>query len=266
MTITKKIYFISDLHLGLDDKSIGLEREKIIVSWLDEIKHDAEELFLLGDVFDFWFEYRQVIPKGYTRFLGKLAELADAGIAIHFFIGNHDLWAKDYLVREIGMSTYREPEVFIRQGKKLFLAHGDGLGPADYKYKFLKLIFTNRFLQWVFRWLHPDIGVFLAHAWSHKSRYQYNAVKPFLGEKEWLVLYSKEQLEKEHFDYFVFGHRHFPIAYPLSEKSLYINLGDWLTQFHYACLENGTMTLKTYQTGLDWIKKSKHQKLKNNQH
>ncbi len=251
--MSQKIYFISDLHLGLDEPTVGRERERLIVSWLDEIKSDAAELFLLGDVFDFWYEYKKVILKGHTRFLGKLAEISDSGIPIHYFIGNHDLWAKNYLTEELGVKIYQEPEVFDRMGKKIFIGHGDGLGPADHQYKFLKKIFTNPFLQWAFRWLHPDIGVWLAHSWSHKSRYQYHNVRSFGGEQEWLIQFAREELRKEHYDYFLFGHRHYPIHYPLNEQSTYINLGDWLTQFHYACLDPSGMELKRYEPGKDWL-------------
>lgn len=242
------IYFASDLHLGLPDHETSLKREKHFVAWLDSIKNDASEIFLVGDLFDFWFEYKKVIPKGFTRFLGKLAELCDSGLPVHFFAGNHDLWLFDYLEQEIGVQIHRSEFTMERAGKKFYIAHGDGFGPGDRSYKFLKSIFTNRFMQWGFQWLHPNIGVGLAHAWSRKSRFQYGSIPAFEGEQEWLFQHSKEILEQgEEYDYFIYGHRHLPVDIHLNDKARMINLGDWVKNFTYAVFDGKDLELKSFR-------------------
>jgi len=246
----KKIYFISDFHLGAPDPASSLEREKMIVKFLDEIKNDASEIFLVGDMFDFWYEYKRVVPRGYTRLLGKLAELSDAGVSMHFFVGNHDMWMKDYFLKELNIPVYFEPMTFERNGKKFLIGHGDGLGPGDHGYKRLKKIFRNPVCQWLFGILPPVFGLGLANYLSHRSR-RMTTEETFLGEeKEWLIIHSKDVLKKNFYNYFVFGHRHLPIDYRLSDESRYINLGDWIRYFTYAVLEGSTMELKSY-TGND---------------
>ncbi len=248
----KKIYFLSDFHLGAPDHQSSLEREKLVVRFLEEIKNDAAEIFLVGDMFDFWYEYRKVVPKGYTRLLGKLAELSDAGIPMHFFVGNHDMWMKDYFQKELKIPIYFEPKEFIRNGKKLWIGHGDGLGPGDHGYKFIKKIFRNKFCQWLFGVLPPYIGMGLANYLSRRSRAQTgDNEKIFLGEdKEWLIIYCKEMLQQKEYDYFIFGHRHLPIDFCLNDTSRYINLGDWIRYFTYAEMNGGQIELKSY-TGND---------------
>lgn len=242
----KNIYFASDVHLGLPNYEKSLEREKLFVQWLDEIKNDAKEIILLGDIFDFWFEYKRAIPKGFTRFLGKLCELTDSGIPVHFFIGNHDMWIFDYLPKETGIILHKTPEIKTYNNKKFYLAHGDGMGPGDRSYKLLKKIFASRFSQWLFARFHPNIGIWIANSWSTHSRYS-RETRPFEGEdKEWLILYSKDLLKKEHFDYLVYGHRHYPLDLKLNESSRYINLGDWLGHFTYAVFDGEDMMLKNY--------------------
>ncbi len=251
--MSKKIYFLSDFHLGAPDHARSLEREKLVVRFLDEIKANASEIFIVGDMFDFWYEYRQVVPKGYVRLLGKLAELSDAGIQLHFFVGNHDMWMRDYFEKELNTPVYYEPKEFVRFGKKILVGHGDGLGPGDHGYKRLKKVFRNPVCKWLFGILPPVMGVGLANYLSRRSRAQTGASEEtFLGEdKEWLIIYAKEVLQKENFDFFVFGHRHLPINYRLNDGSRYINLGDWIRYFTYAELnENGEMALKSY-TGND---------------
>lgn len=255
----KKIYFLSDFHLGAPDHASSLEREKIIVHFLDEIKNDAAEIFIVGDMFDFWYEYRKVVPKGYVRLLGKLAELTDTGIPIHFFVGNHDMWMKDYFQKELNIPVYFEPKEFKRSGKKFLIGHGDGVGPGDKGYKFLKKIFQNPFCQWLFGILPPIFGMGLANFLSRRSRAQTGAAEEiFLGEdKEWLIIYCKEILRKKAIDFFVFGHRHLPVDFrltPLSntgseagaEASRYINLGDWIHYYTYAVFDEAGMQLKSY--------------------
>jgi UDP-2,3-diacylglucosamine hydrolase len=244
----KKIYFASDFHLGVPDHESSLKREKQIVRWLDEIRKDAEEIFLMGDLFDFWFEYKHAVPKGYVRLLGKIAEIRDSGIPVSFFTGNHDVWMFDYFPQELGVTVHRDPITKEWNGKKFYLGHGDGLGPGDKGYKFLKKIFHNKFCQWLFARFHPNFGVGFANYSSRKSRLS-NEKKDekFLGEEnEWLAIYSKDVLKKEHFDYFIFGHRHLPLDIRLNEKSRYVNLGEWVNHYTYAVFDGKELELKKY--------------------
>ena len=250
MENTKKIYFASDVHLGAPALNNNRERELLFVKWLDLVKTDAEAIYLMGDIFDFWFEYKRAVPRGFTRVLGKLAEITDSGIPVHFFTGNHDIWVFDYLPTEVGVIVHRDIIKTELHGKKFFLGHGDGLGKYDKGYQFLKKIFTNRFLQWAFARFHPNFAIWMAHKWSGHSRLKNGTIEAdtFRGEdKEWLVLYAKDELKKEHFDYFIFGHRHWPCDINLNAKSRYINTGDWVTHFTYAVLDNGTMELKEFE-------------------
>ncbi len=241
----KKIYFASDFHLGVPTYENSLEREHKIVKWLDSIKADAEELYLLGDVFDFWFEYRTVVPRGYVRLLGKLAELSDSGIKIHYFIGNHDMWTFDYLEKELNVIIYRVPIEISYNGKAFYIGHGDGLGPGDHGYKFIKKVFASKVCQWLFARLHPNFGIGIANYFSKKSRIATGTTdEKFLGEeKEWLVIYSKEILAKKHFDYLIFGHRHLPLDIKI-DSSRYINLGDWIQYFTYGVFDGAEFELK----------------------
>lgn len=250
MNRPSKIYFASDFHLGAPNYKQSLEREKTIVAWLDLIKTDATELYLLGDIFDFWYEWKRAVPKGYIRLLGKLAELSDAGINIHFFTGNHDLWTFGYLENEIGVQIHRKPIQLELQGKKCYIAHGDGLGPGDQGYKFLKKLFTSSLCQWLFSRLHPNASFGLANYFSSKSRIaNADSDKIYNGEDdEWLVSYSKEILEKEHFDYFIFGHRHLALDINLSDTSRYVNLGEWINYNSFAVLEKGELRLDFYKS------------------
>jgi len=249
----KKIYFLSDFHLGAPDPASSLERERIIVRFLDEIKNDAAEIFLVGDMFDFWHEYRKVVPKGFVRLLGKLGELSDKGIPLHFFVGNHDMWIKNYFQNELNMQVYFEPKEFERNGKKFLIGHGDGLGPGDHGYKRLKRIFRNPVCQWFFGILPPAMGVGIANYMSRRSRMQTTEEK-FLGEeKEWLLIYSKETLQKTFYNYFVFGHRHLAIDYRLSNDARYINLGDWIRYYTYAVFDGENLELRSYMGKEDKI-------------
>ncbi|CAI8332543.1 MAG: UDP-2,3-diacylglucosamine hydrolase [Flavobacterium sp. SCGC AAA160-P02] len=231
----KKIYFASDQHFGAPNSKESLPREKKFVAWLDTVKEDAEVIFLLGDLFDFWFEYKKVVPKGFVRVLGKLAELKDIGIRIYFFVGNHDLWMRDYFQQELNIPVYYESQEFEINDKLFLIGHGDGLGPEDIGYKRMKKAFRFPFFIWLFRWLHPDVGVQLGQYLSVKNKLNSGGKDAnFLGEeKEWLVQYCKRKLEKKHYDYFVFGHRHLPLEIELNAKSTYVNLGDWIQYFTY---------------------------------
>lgn len=245
----KKIYFASDFHLGVPNHEKSLVREKLAVKWLDEIKADAAEVYLMGDLFDFWFEYKHTIPKGFTRILGKIAELCDAGIPVYLFTGNHDMWMYDYLPQELGVTIYKEPITKVYNNKKFYLGHGDGLGPGDHGYKFIKKIFANPICQWLFARLHPNFGIGMAKYWSKTSRaHTGNADEKYLGEEnEWLAIYSKEILKKEPVDFFIFGHRHLPINVKINGNAQYINLGDWITYFTYAVFDGETLKLMEYK-------------------
>ncbi len=244
----KKVYFSSDNHLGAPTAEQSYPREKKFVAWLDEVKKDAAVIFLLGDLFDFWIDYKTVVPKGFTRTLGKLAEISDSGIPIYYFVGNHDLWMNGYFEEELNIPVFHKPEIFQLNNTSFFIGHGDGLGPGDKGYKRMKKVFTNSIAQWFFRWLHPDLGVKLGQYLSVKNKMISgdDDVK-FLGEEnEWLVQYAKRKLEIQHYDYFVFGHRHLPLEIDLNEKSRYTNLGDWITYFTYGVFDGEKLELKKY--------------------
>lgn len=245
----KKIYFASDNHLGAPTPEESAPRERIFVQWLDHIKEDVGVLFLLGDLFDFWFEYKTVVPKGFVRVLGKLAELADAGIPIHFFVGNHDMWMLDYLEKEIGITVYYSTQEFTFNDKSFFIGHGDGLGPYDMGYKRMKKIFKNPFFQWCFRWLHPDWGMRLGRYLSVKNKLisgEEDAI--FLGEEnEWLAQYAKKKQQEKARDYYIFGHRHIPLDIPI-DQARYINLGDWISHYTYAVFDGKALELKLWKS------------------
>lgn len=244
-----RIYFASDLHLGAPDEASSFERERRFIRWLDWIKEDAEALYLLGDIFDMWFEYKHVVPKGHVRLLGRLAEMADEGIPIHYFTGNHDMWIFDYLPKEIGMTLHRDPIERELKGKRFLLGHGDGLGPGDKGYKFMKRVFRSRIAQWFYKWIHPDPGLSLAHFFSGTSRQA--SEEGYLGdENEWLVQYCKESLQEKHYDYFIFGHRHLALDISLDKSEdppRYINLGDWIEWNSYACFDGERLDLKRFE-------------------
>lgn len=250
MTPGKKIYFASDFHLGSPNHEESLKRERKVLSWLNSIEHDAEEIIFLGDVFDFWFEYKHVVPKGFVRLLAKIADLNEKGIRISIFSGNHDIWMFDYLEKELGVEVFRKEEIRIYNGKKFFIAHGDGLGPGDHSFKFLKKLFTSKFCQFLFKWVHPDLGIGLALAWSKRSR-EHNiktGIIDFKGEdKEYLILFAKEKVQEKHFDFFVFGHRHLVLDIDITENSKYYNIGDWLNKFSYGEFDGQNFSVKKYE-------------------
>ena len=244
----KKVYFLSDFHLGAPNAASSLVREKKIVSFLKEARKDASHVFIVGDIFDFWYEYKTVVPKGFTRLLGQLADMADSGIQLYFFIGNHDMWMKGYFESELNAPVFYEEQDFIFNNKKFFIAHGDGLGPGDRGYKFIKSVFRNPVCQWMFGFMHPSIGMSVANYFSKKSREKTGSSDAeFLGEdREWLIIFSKDTLKKTHYDYFIYGHRHLPMDLPLTPESRYINLGDWITYFSYAVFDGNDVELKYY--------------------
>lgn len=239
-----KIYFLSDAHLGSRSHADSVAVERKLCRWLDLVKEDAAAIYLLGDIFDYWFEYRYVVPKGFTRLLGKLAEITDAGVEVHFFIGNHDLWLTDYLSEECGVILHFEPLVAKLGGQTFFLAHGDGLGDDSRSFRFLRRIFHSAFLRKCFSAIHPRWTVPLAHAWSNNSR-ETGGVTEYLGEdKEYLVRFAKRKLrEVPQIDYFIFGHRHILLDLPVAAHSRVIILGDWIRYFSYACFDGERVRL-----------------------
>lgn len=250
MSDSTKIYFASDFHLGVPDHSRSRKREDTIVEWLTHCQKDASEIYLVGDLFDFWFEHKYTIPKGFVRLQGKIAELTDAGIPVHVFTGNHDMWMFDYLPQELGVIMHRAPIVKEWNGRKFYIGHGDGLGPGDHGYKFLKKLFANKFCQWCFARLHPNFSFWLAQQSSKKSRL-HTALEDekYLGDdQEWLAIYSREILEKEHFDYFIFGHRHLPISVDLNDRSRYYNLGEWINYQTFVVFDGKSASLMKWQS------------------
>jgi len=246
---TTKIYFASDFHLGAPDAETSLKREKHLCKWLDIIKQDAFEIYLVGDIFDFWFEYKHVVPKGYTRIMGKLAEIVDSGIPITFFKGNHDMWTFGYLEKEIGVKLISNELVIERNGKTFYIHHGDGLGPGDGGYKLIKKLFRSKISVALFGFLHPYIGVSLAKYLSLRSRISKgDSDKTYLGdEKEFITLFCRQKLKEQHYDYFISGHRHLPLDIQLTPDSRYINLGEWVNDFSYAVFDGTQIELKYFK-------------------
>lgn len=246
MTETGKIYFASDFHLGLPTGSPPVEREKKVVSWLNSIAPDAKEIYLIGDIFDFWWEYKLVVPKGFTRFFGTISTITDSGIPVHFFTGNHDMWIGDYLSSECGITIHTTPFTTLFNGKKFHLAHGEGLGTKSTGYKILLSIFRNKPLQVMYSALHPSIGVGIGLKWSLNSRLGKGITKEFLGEDgEDLIRYARSILENDKIDYFIFGHRHLAKIYKLQNETEIVFLGDWIKNGSYAEWDGNVLTLRT---------------------
>lgn len=246
----KKIYFASDFHLGAPNHAKSLERERKICSWLDSIKTDAQMVFLVGDLFDFWFEYKHAVPKGYIRFLGKLAELSDMGIKLVIFTGNHDMWQRDYFEKELKAVINREPKTYLINDRKFLIGHGDGLGPGDYGYKILKKIFNNSIAKFMFgSLLHPSVGLKLGYLWAGHSWARHEKQKDVYvfetKEKEILYNYCEEIEAITHHDYYIFGHRHYKFDLKVGQNSRYINLGDWIKYNSFASFDGQNLELKT---------------------
>ena len=249
----KSIYFLSDAHLGswaIDHRRM---QERRLVRFLDSIKEKAAAVYLLGDMFDFWYEYKYVVPKGYTRFLGKLSELTDMGVEVHFFTGNHDIWAYDYLERECGVILHKQPQTIELYGKIFYLAHGDGLGDPSKSFKLIRGIFHHQVCQWLFSGLHPRWGLWFGQAWAKHSRLKHEAegVPPYMGEdKEHLVLYTKKYIQYHpNVDYFIYGHRHIELDLQLTKKARVLILGDWISQFTYVVWDGHHLFMQQYIEG-----------------
>ncbi len=241
----KKIYFASDFHLGVPSHQESLRREKKIVRWLRHIEDSAAAIFLLGDIFDFWFEYKFAIPKGFVRLLGKLADLTDKNIPVFIFTGNHDMWMFDYFPDELNIPVIHNPVSISINNVSFFIGHGDGLGPGDRKYKFLKKIFRAPISKRLFALIHPTVGMWVAQGWSRKSRLKNSELdKQFFGkENEWIYLHCQEVEQQKHHDYYIFGHRHLPLNLPVSDNSQYINLGEWISDYMYASFDGHNIEL-----------------------
>lgn len=249
----KNIYFISDAHLGSWAVDHRRMQERRLVRFLDNIKDKAAAVYMLGDMFDFWYEWKNVVPKGYTRFLGKVSELTDMGVEVHFFTGNHDIWAFDYLRRECGVVMHYEPLTVELYGKEFYLAHGDGMGDPDRKFKLIRSIFHNRTCQWLFsHLLHPDWAMSFGLNWAMHSRLKREGAEPpYMGEdKEHLVLYTKEYMKTHpNIDYYIYGHRHVELDLFLTAQTRMMILGDWIGQFTYAQWDGKTLLLDNYIEG-----------------
>jgi len=244
----ERIYFASDFHLGTPSYNESRIRENQIINWLDAIEKDAKAIFLVGDIFDFWFEYKDVIPKGFIRFQSKLLQLKEKGIDIYFFQGNHDMWMFDYFPREFEIPVYSDPILLEVNDLRVYVGHGDGLGPGDKTYKVLKKIFRNPLCQWLFGWIHPNVGMLIAKNWSSRSRIKNESKSDSCKEHdEWLWIYSKEIEKTEHHDYYIFGHRHLPLEMSINNKSTYINLGEWVFSKTYAVLFEDKVKLLKYE-------------------
>ena len=244
---SKRIYFCSDNHLGSPNRNLSLEREKIFITWLDQIKIDAQAIFFLGDLFDFWFEYKKVVPKGFTRLFGKLAELSDSGIDLFFFVGNHDCWIDNYFEDELGVNVFHKKVDLNIDNYNILIGHGDGLGPGDNKYKFLKLLFRNPILKKLFSFIHPDIGISLGSFLSQKNKILSGSEKVFESEdKEMLFSYCKDVLKTKYYHFFIFGHRHIPLELDLGNNSKYFNTGDWITHFSYLVYDGNSFNLNYF--------------------
>lgn len=246
----KKLYFASDFHLGTPSKEASFERELKIIRWLDEIKNDAHTIYLVGDIFDFWFEYRNAIPKGFARFKGKLAELVDSGINVVFFTGNHDMWMFDYFTEEFSIPIYREPHQLKVNGKNFLIGHGDGLGPGDNFYKVLKVFFNSKICQWLFARIHPNLGIGIANYWSKSSRIRNTKDRTeseFMGKKEHLWQYCESVQKVENHDFYIFGHRHLPLDLEVGTVSKYFNLGEWVNYSSYGVFDGNHFELKYFE-------------------
>ena len=249
----KKVFFLSDAHLGSLAIEHGRTQERRLVNFLDKIKHQAAAIYLMGDMFDFWYEFKTVVPKGYTRFLGKLSELTDMGVEVHFFTGNHDIWCNDYLPKECGVILHKEPLTTEIYGKEFYLAHGDGLGDQAVTFKLLRAMFHSRILQKLFSMIHPRWSVAFGLQWAKHSRMKRKDGKEpdYMGEdKEHLVLWTKEYL-KSHpgINYFIYGHRHIELDLSLNDNTRMLILGDWINSFSYAVFDGETMYLENFIEG-----------------
>ena len=244
----KNIYFLSDLHLGARTIADPRAHEKRVVRWLDSIKSEASAIYLMGDILDFWFEYKTVIPRGYTRFLGKLAELSDMGIDMHWFTGNHDIWIFDYIPDELGVTVHHGPEIVTLGGKTFFLAHGDGMDNPPPVFRIIRAVFYNKLCQRLFSGIHPRWSVSFAHRWSSQSRKKGERYASYQGEQEeYLAVFARKFLQEHSIDYFIFGHRHIMLDLKLTPESRIIILGDWIHHFSFAVFDGKEIWLDRYE-------------------
>ncbi len=246
----KKTYFCSDFHFGIDAAETSKARETLFLKWLTEHTDDMQELYIVGDLFDFWFEYKHVVPKGGMQILAALARLQADGVPVHLFAGNHDQWMFSYFQEELGITVYPDPIYKSLYGKSLMIGHGDGLGPGDHGYKFIKKVFRHPLSRFLFQSIPPGIGIPMAKYWSGASRRKGVIENKFLGEeKEWLIQYCKahQQQHPTPIDFYIFGHLHLPIDWTLPRGARYINLGDWLQYHSYTTLDEQGLVIQFYQ-------------------
>ena len=228
-------YFVSDVHLGLQVAD-PVDRERRFVEFLRGLPEETEALYLLGDIWDFWYEYKHVVPKGYVRVFAALTELIDRGVDVFFFQGSHDVWTYSYF-EELGMKKLQQPAVVEIAGKRFCLGHGDGLGPVPLGYRFLRGIFHNRVLQFLFSMLHPWIAFGLGNGWSRSNRLSHDKEYVFKGKDEPLYKFAEEFARENRIDCFVFGHYHSDVHMKLPSGADFIILKDWIHGSPYLCIE-----------------------------
>lgn len=248
-------YFLSDFHLGARYFEEPRETERRVVDFLDSIKGDAKEVYLLGDILDYWFEYRYVVPRGFMRFFGKIAELTDLGVKVYWFIGNHDIWIFDYLPNELGVEVIDGEVTKEIDGKVFFLAHGDGVGKQPRSFRMLRSLFRNRFCQKLYSAIHPRWTIPFALSWSNSSRKGDDEYPEYKGEEnEFLEIFANDYLKSHKVDYFVFGHRHIMLDKKLQGGATLVVLGDWLHYCSYAVWDGNNLALKSLQSVQNSIK------------
>ena len=242
LALRQKTYFFSDAHLGLGSREDDRQREMRLVRFLSSVQRDAAQIFIVGDLFDYWFEYRSVVPKNYFRLFTKLSELTEQNIRLVFIAGNHDFWVKDYFSNELGMDVHRNPLDVTISGKRFLLHHGDGLLKDDLGYKILKKILRNRINIFLFSLLHPDLSGWIARWSSHTSR-QYTSKRTYEGSG--MLEFATRMIKTEGFDFVVMGHNHVS-SYHSIDGGAYVNLGDWIDENTYAVFDGKNIKLKKW--------------------
>ena len=249
------VYFISDAHLGCRAIEHQRTQQRRLTRFLDQIKDKAEAVYMLGDMFDFWFEYRQVVPRGFTRFLGKVSELTDSGVEVHWFVGKHDMWMTDYLECECGVTIHREPCLVEIYGKEFYLSHGHhvDIAPGDWRTRLMFRMFESTFVRRMATLIHPDLFVDFGLNWARHSRMRHMAQgeEPYKGEHdERMVTFAKQYLATHpSVNYFLFGHRHIELDLMLTHECRLLILGEWYSHFTYVSFDGSTLVMNDYIEG-----------------